>query len=236
MSKTVLTVDDSRTMRDMLQVALTSAGYAVTQAEDGQQGLDVLAGSQPDVIITDIDMPRLDGFGFIEGVRCDSRMRAVPILVLSTESDGDEKQRARQAGAHRLDRQALLSRRAPAAAAIPPRRAERRGTGTLPRAAIRPPSRTPRMKEPLMDAITPPSLVEAHGPVDWGEVDASLLVQRVGRELQGLSVFLGAVGRLRIGREPLDLDGVAATLTIASLGERLAGRAPGIASGEIDLF
>jgi two-component system chemotaxis response regulator CheY len=99
MSKTVLTVDDSRTMRDMLRVALSSAGYSVIQAEDGQHGLDVLAGSQPDVIITDINMPRLDGFGFIEGVRGDSRMRAVPILVLSTESDAEKKQRARAAGA-----------------------------------------------------------------------------------------------------------------------------------------
>ncbi len=99
MSKTVLTVDDSRTMRDMLRVALSSAGYSVIQAEDGQHGLDVLAGANPDVIITDINMPRLDGFGFIEGVRGDSRMRAVPILVLSTESDTEKKQRARAAGA-----------------------------------------------------------------------------------------------------------------------------------------
>ncbi len=99
MTKTVLTVDDSRTMRDMLKVALSSAGYTVIQAEDGQHGLDVLAGAQPDVIITDINMPRLDGFGFIEGVRGDSRMRAVPILVLSTESDAEKKQRARAAGA-----------------------------------------------------------------------------------------------------------------------------------------
>ncbi len=99
MSKTVLTVDDSRTMRDMLKVALLSAGYAVIQAEDGVHGLEVLAGAQPDVIITDINMPRMDGFGFIAGVRGDTRMRAVPILVLSTESDTEKKQRARAAGA-----------------------------------------------------------------------------------------------------------------------------------------
>ena len=99
MSKTVLTVDDSRTIRDMLRVALSSAGYAVLQAEDGRQGLDMLADARPDVIITDINMPRLDGYGFIAGVRGDSRMRAVPILVLSTESDTEKKQRARAAGA-----------------------------------------------------------------------------------------------------------------------------------------
>ena len=99
MSKTVLTVDDSRTMRDMLRIALSSAGYEVLQAEDGQHGLEVLASARPDVIITDINMPRLDGFGFIEGVRRDARLRAVPILVLSTESHVEKKQRARAAGA-----------------------------------------------------------------------------------------------------------------------------------------
>ena len=99
MSKTVLTVDDSRTMRDMLMLALTNAGYRVVQAEDGMHGLEVLQGERPDVIVTDINMPRMDGFGFIEAVRADDARRAVPILVLTTESDGDKKMRARQAGA-----------------------------------------------------------------------------------------------------------------------------------------
>jgi two-component system chemotaxis response regulator CheY len=100
MSKVVLTVDDSRTMRDMLRMALSAAGYSVIQAEDGIHGLEVLAEStKPDVIITDINMPRMDGFGFIENVREDDAYRAVPILVLSTESDDAKKQRARAAGA-----------------------------------------------------------------------------------------------------------------------------------------
>ena len=99
MSKTVLTVDDSRTMRDMLLLALSNAGYRVVQAEDGVHGLEVLQGETPDVIITDINMPRMDGFGFIEGVRGDDRHRAVPILVLTTESDVIKKDRARRAGA-----------------------------------------------------------------------------------------------------------------------------------------
>ena len=76
MSKTVLTVDDSRTMRDMLRMALTAAGYSVVQAEDGVHGLEVLAGSKPDVIITDINMPRMDGFGFIQNVRDAKKQRA----------------------------------------------------------------------------------------------------------------------------------------------------------------
>ena len=99
MSKVVVAVDDSRTMRDMLKMALSTAGYSVVQAEDGVHGLEVLAGSKPDVIITDINMPRMDGFGFIQHVRESDLHRAIPILVLTTESDAAKKQRARSAGA-----------------------------------------------------------------------------------------------------------------------------------------
>jgi two-component system, chemotaxis family, chemotaxis protein CheY len=99
MSRTVLTVDDSRTMRDMLKLALADAGYRVVQAVDGVHGLEVLEAEGADVIVTDINMPRMDGFGFIEGVRRHAQHRATPILVLTTESDDDKKSRARQAGA-----------------------------------------------------------------------------------------------------------------------------------------
>ncbi len=99
MSKTVLTVDDSRTMRDMLNLALSEAGYRVVQAVDGLDGLEILEGERPDVIVTDLNMPRMDGFAFIEGVRRDARLRATPILVLTTESDTAKKARAREAGA-----------------------------------------------------------------------------------------------------------------------------------------
>ena len=97
--KTVLTVDDSRTMRDMLLFTLTDAGFRVVQAEDGLHGLEVLRAETPDVVVTDINMPRMDGFGFIEEVRGDERYRSVPILVLTTESDAEKKNRARRAGA-----------------------------------------------------------------------------------------------------------------------------------------
>ncbi|WP_099863921.1 response regulator [Pararhizobium haloflavum] len=99
MKKKVLTVDDSRTIRNMLLMTLDGAGYETVQAEDGVEGLEVLRASTPDVIVTDINMPRLDGFGFIEGVRKDERFRAIPILVLTTESDPEKKNRAREAGA-----------------------------------------------------------------------------------------------------------------------------------------
>jgi len=99
MSKTILTVDDSRTMRDMLMLALSEAGYNVVQAEDGVHGLEVLETTEPNVIVTDINMPRMDGYGFIKGVRSHEQHRAVPILVLTTESDAEKKDRARRAGA-----------------------------------------------------------------------------------------------------------------------------------------
>jgi len=99
MTVTVLAVDDSRTMRNLLEVALTEAGFDVHLAEDGAHGLQRLSETAPDVVITDINMPRLDGFGFIEAVRRDHANRALPILVLTTESGADLKERARSSGA-----------------------------------------------------------------------------------------------------------------------------------------
>ena len=92
----VLAVDDSRTIRDMLRLTLTEAGMTAHLAEDGRHGLEVLAGLDPDAIITDINMPRL---GFINAVRQTDRHRTVPILVLTTESSPELKARARAAGA-----------------------------------------------------------------------------------------------------------------------------------------
>ena len=98
MSLSVLAVDDSRTMRDMLNLALGQAGIISHLAEDGVHGLEVLDGFCPDAIITDINMPRLDGFGFIDAVRRIERHRVLPILVLTTESAPELKARARAAG------------------------------------------------------------------------------------------------------------------------------------------
>lgn len=99
MSLTVLAVDDSRTIRDLLQHALSEAGVTVTLASDGIEGLERLRDMVPDAIISDINMPRLDGFGFIEAVRRIDALRAVPILVLTTEAAPELRARARAAGA-----------------------------------------------------------------------------------------------------------------------------------------
>jgi two-component system chemotaxis response regulator CheY len=98
-SKLILTVDDSATIRELLLSELSGLGYRVTQAEDGINGLEMLALEAPDLIITDITMPRMDGIGFIQSVRGDERYKATPILVLTTESDPDIKDRAKRAGA-----------------------------------------------------------------------------------------------------------------------------------------
>ena len=99
MKKRILTVDDSRVMREMLKVSLTEAGYEVIQAEDGIEGVEVAKESVPDAIVTDINMPRMDGFGLIEEVRDVQELKSVPILVLTTEDGAEKKERARKAGA-----------------------------------------------------------------------------------------------------------------------------------------
>lgn len=99
MSLSVLAIDDSRTMRNLLSAALGRVGYEVEVAEDGRDGLERFANSDPDVVITDINMPNLDGFGFIEAARDLTRDRVVPILVLTTESAPELRARARSAGA-----------------------------------------------------------------------------------------------------------------------------------------
>ena len=95
----VLTVDDSASMRAILNHALVSSGFEVFQADDGQAALEWLVVNDVDVVITDINMPRLDGFGLIERLRASGRHCDRPILVLSTESSDEKKSRARAAGA-----------------------------------------------------------------------------------------------------------------------------------------
>jgi two-component system, chemotaxis family, chemotaxis protein CheY len=99
MSKRILTIDDSKTMRDMLLLTLTDAGFEVLQGVDGQDGLNVLGDQRVDVIITDINMPKMDGYEVIRQLRQNPRHKTTPILVLTTESDADKRTIARSAGA-----------------------------------------------------------------------------------------------------------------------------------------
>ena len=99
MSKMILTVDDSKSMRMLLRNALTQRGYQVVEAEDGVAALEWLRENSPNLVITDINMPRMDGFGLIEALRGETRWDSTPILVLTTESSDEKKARARNAGA-----------------------------------------------------------------------------------------------------------------------------------------
>lgn len=99
MPKHVMTVDDSRTMRDMVSFTLRKAGFDVSEAEDGQQALTALKARPVDVIITDLNMPNMDGVSLIRALRGDPKFRATPILMLTTESDSNKKNEGKNAGA-----------------------------------------------------------------------------------------------------------------------------------------
>ncbi|MGB6230405.1 MAG: response regulator [Litorimonas sp.] len=95
----VLAIDDSRTIRSLMDATLKGAGFESCLAEDGVDGLEKMEAFDPDVIITDLNMPNMDGFGVIDGVRNHPVHGQKPVLVLTTESAPALKARARDAGA-----------------------------------------------------------------------------------------------------------------------------------------
>jgi two-component system chemotaxis response regulator CheY len=97
--KTILSVDDSASVRQMVKLALGSAGYAVVEAGDGLQGLEKAKSHSIALVFTDLNMPRMDGLEFIRSVRLLQSCRGVPIVFLTTESDQSMKQKAKAAGA-----------------------------------------------------------------------------------------------------------------------------------------
>ncbi len=99
MSKAVMVVDDSSVMRQMITAALQSVGLAIRTAENGQDALEKLAEARADLIITDVNMPVMDGLTLVRQLREHSGYRFVPILVLTTESSDAMKQRGQATGA-----------------------------------------------------------------------------------------------------------------------------------------
>ena len=95
----VLVADDSTSMRQMLAHTLRQGGYEVTLAADGAEALEQLERQPADLVLTDCNMPRLDGLGLTRALRADPRWRRVPVLVLTTEDDAATKQAGRAAGA-----------------------------------------------------------------------------------------------------------------------------------------
>lgn len=95
----VLTMDRSRTVLAMLHHTLTNAGFEVLQAEDGKQGLEILDREKIDVVITDIDLPVLNGIQFITEVRKSGGHQSLPILILTTQTSQEKRDEGRAAGA-----------------------------------------------------------------------------------------------------------------------------------------
>ena len=96
---TILISDDSSSMRQMVQFTLQEAEHHVQEASDGDKALQLAQQHDFDLVITDINMPTLDGLSLVRELRNLSNYRYKPILLLTTESDPEMKQEARQAGA-----------------------------------------------------------------------------------------------------------------------------------------
>lgn len=98
-AKTILTVDDSGSLRQMLSFTLKDAGYSVIEAVDGNDGLEKARNRTVDLVLTDQNMPGMDGLSFIRALRGMKNYKSVPILMLTTESGDDMKAQGRAAGA-----------------------------------------------------------------------------------------------------------------------------------------
>ncbi len=100
MSKKILIVDDSNMLRDMVKYALNDGGYAdVVEAIDGADGLDRAKEQEFDLVITDINMPNMNGFELVQSLRMIDAYKAKPILILTTENSADMKSRGKESGA-----------------------------------------------------------------------------------------------------------------------------------------
>jgi len=100
MTKTVLAVDDSKIMRDLLSFSLKQAGYNVLQAENGEEATRMLDTHEADCIVTDINMPVMDGIELVKTLRATGTHKEVPILLLATDSEELKRQTGRHAGAN----------------------------------------------------------------------------------------------------------------------------------------
>ncbi len=99
MPKTILAVDDFASMRQMIKLTLRNAGYDVIEAGDGQEGLSRARSSTIHMILTDLNMPIMDGLTFIRELRKSPGFTGIPIVFVTTESDAEKKSQAKAAGA-----------------------------------------------------------------------------------------------------------------------------------------
>ena len=96
MSKSILVVDDDQSLRELLRLHLSSAGYDVSIAADGIEAGYAVLKSPPDLIITDVNMPHMDGYTFVEALKSDTSLPPIPVIFLTSM---DEADRGKQLGA-----------------------------------------------------------------------------------------------------------------------------------------
>lgn len=99
MAKTIMAVDDSASVRQMVSFTLSEAGYKVIEACNGKDALSKLNGDTLHLIVTDLNMPEMNGIDLIKNVRTDPKHKFVPIILLTTESHDDKKKEGKSAGA-----------------------------------------------------------------------------------------------------------------------------------------
>jgi two-component system chemotaxis response regulator CheY len=99
MSKIIMTVDDSASIRQMVSFTLKQAGYEVLEAVDGKDALSKLDGLRVHMMLTDLNMPNMDGIELIRRLRANSSCKFIPIVMLTTESQAGKKQEGKTAGA-----------------------------------------------------------------------------------------------------------------------------------------
>jgi len=99
MAKTIMMVDDSASMRQVATIALKNGGYEVVEACDGQDALKKLDGQKIHLIISDINMPNMDGLTFLKAVKQHPQYKFTPVIMMTTESGEDKKNEGREAGA-----------------------------------------------------------------------------------------------------------------------------------------
>ena len=100
MSKRVLVVDDSAIVRNIHSFMLKSGGFEVIEASNGYEAMEKLLESQFDLIVTDVNMPKMDGYSLCEAVRKESQYAHTPIIIISTESEAEDKLKGFKAGAN----------------------------------------------------------------------------------------------------------------------------------------
>ncbi|AXT48035.1 MULTISPECIES: response regulator [Chromobacterium] len=99
MAKTILIVDDSASLRQVVRMTLAGAGYEVLEAGNGQEALDVLDGRKVHLIVSDVNMPLMDGIALLRNIKVHPNYKFTPVIMLTTESSEEKKQEGKAAGA-----------------------------------------------------------------------------------------------------------------------------------------